>query len=44
VVEPTVIAALNMTYPGAKLTVHVLDDGRKPEVLSMVNRLRDQCQ
>jgi hypothetical protein len=42
--EPTVIAALNMIYPGAKLVVHVLDDGRRPDVLAMVNKLRTQCQ
>jgi cellulose synthase (UDP-forming) len=44
VIEPTVIAALNMTYPSSKLTVHVLDDGRRAEVMTMVNRLRSQCR
>jgi hypothetical protein len=32
-----------MTYPGTKLTVHVLDDGNKQEVLAMASRLREQC-
>ena len=44
IVEPTVIAALNMTYPESKLTVHVLDDGKRPDVMIMVNRLRSQCR
>jgi cellulose synthase/poly-beta-1,6-N-acetylglucosamine synthase-like glycosyltransferase len=44
VIEPTVVAALNIDYPGPKLTVHVLDDGRRPEVITMVNRLRAQCK
>jgi hypothetical protein len=39
-----VIAALNMTYPGTKLVVHVLDDGRRPDVLAMIYKLRTQCQ
>jgi hypothetical protein len=38
-----VIAALNMSYPESKLTVHVLDDGRRPDVNLMVNRMRAQC-
>jgi hypothetical protein len=44
VIEPTVIAALNMYYPGNRLSVHVLDDGRKPEVQAMVERLKAQCR
>jgi cellulose synthase (UDP-forming) len=44
VIEPTVMAALNMNYPGAKLTVHVLDDGRKPEVYKMARRMDYQCR
>jgi cellulose synthase (UDP-forming) len=42
VIEPTVIAALNMNYPGSRMTVHVLDDGARPEVAAMVSRLRFQ--
>ncbi len=38
------VAALNMYYPGAKLAVHVLDDGRKQSVADMVARLRAQCR
>eukprot|EP00882_Tetradesmus_deserticola_P019820 GHRQ01021360.1.p1 GENE.GHRQ01021360.1~~GHRQ01021360.1.p1 ORF type:complete len:136 (-),score=15.04 GHRQ01021360.1:387-794(-) len=35
VIEPTVIAALNMTYPGCRLNVVVLDDGARPEAEEM---------
>jgi cellulose synthase/poly-beta-1,6-N-acetylglucosamine synthase-like glycosyltransferase len=42
VIEPTVIAALNMNYPGSRMTIHVLDDGARPEVAAMVSRLRFQ--
>ncbi|KAF6262258.1 hypothetical protein COO60DRAFT_1677084 [Scenedesmus sp. NREL 46B-D3] len=42
VIEPTVIAALNMNYPGSRMTVHVLDDGARPEVAAMISRLRFQ--
>ncbi len=42
VLEPTVIAALNMNWPGDKLTVHILDDGAGKDVLKMVRRLRYQ--
>ena len=42
VLEPTVIAALNMNWPGEKLTVHVLDDGASKDVLTMVRNLRRQ--
>ena len=31
VVKPTVYAALALDYPPEKLTIHVLDDGRRPE-------------
>jgi hypothetical protein len=44
VVEPTVAAALNMNYPGAKLTVHVLDDGGRSQVHKMTRRLQFQCR
>ncbi len=44
VIEPTVIAALNVYYPGAKLAVHVLDDGRRQDIKDMVQRLRAQCK
>ena len=42
VLEPSVIAALNMNWPGEKLTVHVLDDGTSKDILKMVRRLRYQ--
>lgn len=42
VLEPTVVAALNMNWPGDKLTVHILDDGASKDVLKMVRRLRYQ--
>lgn len=42
ILEPTVIAALNMNWPGDKLTVHILDDGGSKNVLRMVRRLRYQ--
>jgi cellulose synthase (UDP-forming) len=44
VIEPTVIAALNMYYPGTKLSVHVLDDGKRQDIRHMVERLRAQCK
>ena len=43
-VEPTAIAALNMNWPGSKLTVHVLDDGKRPEMAQVVRRLAAQCR
>lgn len=42
VVEPTVIAALNMTWPGSRLAVHVLDDGGRAEVAEMVQKNKFQ--
>ena len=39
VLEATVVAALNIDYPGKKLCVHILDDGNSPEVQSMKRRL-----
>lgn len=42
IVEPTVIAAVNMNYPGAKLHVHVLDDNKSAPMAAMVSKL--QCQ
>ncbi|KAK9793218.1 hypothetical protein WJX73_003952 [Symbiochloris irregularis] len=42
IIEPTVIAAVNMNYPGAKLHVHVLDDNKSPPMAAMVSKL--QCQ
>ena len=44
IVEPTAIAALNMNWPGSKLTVHVLDDGKRPEMARLVRRLAFQCK
>lgn len=44
VVEPTVIAAVNLEYPGDKLTVHVLDDGGSEELAAAVQRLGVQAR
>jgi cellulose synthase (UDP-forming) len=44
IVEPTAIAALNMNWPGSKLTVHILDDGKRPEMARLVRRLNFQCK
>lgn len=44
IVEPTAIAAINMDYPGDKLTVMVLDDGNRPEIAKMVKDLRSQMR
>jgi hypothetical protein len=44
IVEPTAIAALNMNWPGSKLTVHILDDGKRPEMARLVRRLAFQCK
>ena len=44
IVEPTAIAALNMNWPGSKLTVHILDDGKRPEMARLVRRLVYQCK
>ncbi len=40
--EPTVIAALNINWPGDKLTVHILDDSQGSETRRLVKRLRFQ--
>jgi cellulose synthase/poly-beta-1,6-N-acetylglucosamine synthase-like glycosyltransferase len=40
--EPTVVAALNINWPGDKLTVHILDDSQGKETMRMVKRLRFQ--
>lgn len=44
VIEPTVIACINMDYPGDKLTVCVLDDGGRDEIASMSERLSKQME
>lgn len=44
IVEPTAIAALNLNWPGSKLTVCVLDDGKRPEMARLVRRLAFQCR
>ncbi|KAL4547939.1 hypothetical protein Ndes2526B_g07156 [Nannochloris sp. 'desiccata'] len=43
VIEATVIAATNMDYPGKKLSIKILDDGKRSEVASMVRRLQKQA-
>ncbi|KAL4423961.1 hypothetical protein ABPG75_001262 [Micractinium tetrahymenae] len=44
IVEPTAVAALNMNWPGSKLTVHILDDSNRPEMARLVRRLTFQCK
>jgi hypothetical protein len=44
VVEPTCIAAMNLNWPGSRLVVHVLDDGKSREVADMVKRLQFQAK
>ncbi len=44
VIEPTLIAALNLDYPGSRLCVHLLDDGRREEVAAMAARLQQQLR
>lgn len=44
VVEATVIAALNLNYPGSRLSVHVLDDGNSPALKDMITRLQFQAR
>ncbi|KAL4421860.1 hypothetical protein ABPG77_001342 [Micractinium sp. CCAP 211/92] len=44
IVEPTAVAALNMNWPGTKLTVHILDDSNRPEMARLVRRLAFQCK
>lgn len=44
VVEATVIAALNLNYPGSRLAVHILDDGNNPALKDLVTRLQFQAQ
>lgn len=44
VVQPTCIAALNLNYPGSRLTVHVLDDGNSNDIKCMVEQLQLQAR
>lgn len=44
IVEPTVIAAMNMNWPADKLTVYVLDDGKQEALRNMALKLDFQCQ
>lgn len=44
ILEATTVAALNMDYPGDKLSIYVCDDGKSPEVLAMCKRLRYQLR
>ena len=44
ILEATTVAALNIDYPGDKLSVYVLDDGKSDEVLAMCKRLRYQLR
>lgn len=44
VIEPTAIAALNLNYPADKLTVYVLDDGKREEVRNLALKLDFQLQ
>eukprot|EP00271_Cylindrocystis_brebissonii_P008042 TRINITY_DN22077_c0_g1_i1.p1 TRINITY_DN22077_c0_g1~~TRINITY_DN22077_c0_g1_i1.p1 ORF type:complete len:1726 (+),score=392.82 TRINITY_DN22077_c0_g1_i1:475-5652(+) len=42
IIEATVCAALNMTYPPAKLQVQVLDDGKRKAVEDMCSKLQKE--
>lgn len=44
VIEPTVIACVNMDYPGTKLDVCVLDDGNRSDVADWLKELRAQMK
>lgn len=44
IVEPTCVAALNMNWPGSKLNINILDDGKRPEMARLVRRLAFQCK
>jgi cellulose synthase/poly-beta-1,6-N-acetylglucosamine synthase-like glycosyltransferase len=44
VLEATTVAALNMDYPGDKLSVYVLDDGKSEEVRAMCKRISYQLR
>lgn len=44
VLEATTVAALNMDYPGEKLSIYVLDDGNSEEVRAMCTRLSYQLR
>lgn len=41
---PAAIAALNMNWPGDKLTVNILDDGKRESVQKMVKKLTFQLK
>lgn len=38
------MAALNMNWPGSKLNINILDDGKRPEMARLVRRLAFQCK
>jgi hypothetical protein len=38
------VAALNMNWPGSKLNINILDDGKRPEMARLVRRLAFQCK
>ncbi|KAI8106252.1 hypothetical protein M9435_000798 [Picochlorum sp. BPE23] len=44
VIEPTVIACINMDYPGDKLHVCILDDGGRDEVATLARKLSAQME
>lgn len=44
VVEPTLVAALNLRYRATRLHVHLLDDGKRPAMARLVRRLAFQCR
>ena len=44
VLEATVVAALNVDYPGEKLCVYILDDGNSPDVRDMFKRIKYQLK
>lgn len=44
VIEASTIAAMNLEYPGEKLYVRVLDDGKRSSIHDMVKRLQSQAR
>lgn len=44
ILEATVVAALNSDFPGEKLTVYVLDDGKSTDVKDMTRRINYQLK
>ena len=41
-VKPTIYAAIALDYPKDKLSIHVLDDGRRPEFKAFCEEIGDE--